>query len=102
MSTMQQDPSARAREAQYMTPDMRSHAAEAQQQPELVVREEGGTNVEQRAKGLKNIVSGAVLIGIGFAFGGSVYLGNPGMLDWFFDGLGTFWVCKGLYEAITA
>ena len=102
MSTMQQDPSARLREPQYMTPETGENADATRQPPELVVREEGGTNVEQRAKGVKNIVSGAVLIGIGFAFGGSVYLGNPGMLDWVFDGLGTFWVCKGLYEAVTA
>jgi hypothetical protein len=79
---------------------------EAQQQqpppPELVIHEEQGFDAEQRATGIKSVVSGAILIAIGFAFGGSVFLGNPGPLDWFFDGLGTFWVCKGLYQAVTA
>ena len=45
---------------------------------------------------------GLVLIGIGFMWGSSVYLGNPTAFDWFFDGLGTFWVCKGLFKLFTA
>ena len=61
-----------------------------------------GADAGQRQTGVKNIVGGIVLIGIGLLFGGSVFLGNPGVLDWIFDGLGTFWVCKGLYEVFTA
>ena len=70
--------------------------------PEVVVHGEQGRDVEQRAAGIKSIVSGGILIAIGFAFGGSVFLGNPGPLDWLFDVLGTFWVCKGIYQAVTA
>ena len=49
---------------------------------------------------IKDIVAGVVLIGIGFLFGGSVFLGNPGILDYFFDGLGVFWIAKGIYRMI--
>lgn len=61
-----------------------------------------GADGGRRTQGVKNIVGGVVLIGIGFLFGGSVFLGNPGVLDWIFDGLGTFWVCKGIYELSTS
>ncbi|MHC4409500.1 MAG: hypothetical protein ACYS0E_03880 [Planctomycetota bacterium] len=71
------------------------------EQPELVVHEDG-TDTEQRSTGVRDIVGGLVLIGIGFMWGSSVYLGNPTALDWFFDGLGTFWLCKGLYNLFTA
>jgi len=71
------------------------------EQPELVVHEDGA-DTEQRSTGVRDIVGGLVLIGIGFMWGSSVYLGNPTALDWFFDGLGTFWLCKGLYNVFTA
>ncbi|MHC4940082.1 MAG: hypothetical protein ACYTHK_14025 [Planctomycetota bacterium] len=71
-------------------------------QPELVVHEGSGVDAEQRGRGVRDIVGGLVLIGIGFTWGSSVFLGNPTGLDWFFDGLGTFWVCKGLYNLFTA
>jgi len=51
-------------------------------------------------KALKDIIAGVVLIGIGFLFGGSVFLGNPGPLDYFFDGLGVFWIGKGIYRMV--
>jgi hypothetical protein len=42
---------------------------------------------EPKAKsGVGDIIAGVVLIGIGLAFGGSVFTGNPGLLDYFFDG----------------
>lgn len=63
---------------------------------------DSGVDTEKRSRGVKNIVGGAVLIGIGFALGGSVFLGNPSALDWFFDGLGTLWILKGLYDVSTA
>ena len=50
--------------------------------------------------GIGDIIGGAVLIGIGLTFGGSVFTGNPGMLDWFFDGLGMFWVGRGVVRLI--
>jgi len=50
--------------------------------------------------GVGDIITGVVLIGIGFLFGGSVFLGNPGLLDYFFDGLGLFWVGKGIYRMV--
>jgi len=51
-------------------------------------------------KGIGDIIAGVVLIGIGFTFGGSVFLGNPGLLDYFFDGLGIFWIGLGIYKMI--
>lgn len=45
---------------------------------------------------MRDIVSGAILIGIGFALGGSVFLGDFSPLNFFFDGLGTFFIIKGL------
>ena len=50
--------------------------------------------------GVRDIIGGVVLIGIGFLFGGSVFLGNPGALDYFFDGLGLFWIGKGIYRLV--
>ena len=48
--------------------------------------------------GVGDIIAGVVLIGIGLLFGGSVFTGNPGILDYFFDGLGVFWIGKGIYH----
>lgn len=45
---------------------------------------------------MRDIVTGAVLIGIGFAMGGSVFLGDFSLFNIFFDGLGTFFIIKGL------
>ena len=50
--------------------------------------------------GVGDIIAGVVLIGIGFLFGGSVFLGNPGTLDYVFDGLGVFWIGKGIYRLV--
>jgi hypothetical protein len=52
------------------------------------------------SKGIGDIITGVVLIGIGFAFGGSVFLGNPGPLDYIFDGLGIFWIGRGVYKMV--
>jgi hypothetical protein len=64
--------------------------------------EKTDTEVSQNNKNgaVKDILAGGVLIGIGFLFGGSVFLGNPGILDYFFDGLGVFWIAKGIYRMI--
>jgi hypothetical protein len=46
---------------------------------------------------MKSIIAGVVLIGIGFAIGDSIFLGNFGVLSILFDGLGLFWIGKGIY-----
>lgn len=55
---------------------------------------------KKSVKGTGDIISGIVIIGIGFMFGGSVFLGNPGLLDYFFDGLGVFWIGRGIYKMV--
>ena len=47
---------------------------------------------------MRNIIAGAVLIGLGFVLGDSIFLGNFGILSIFFDGLGLFWVGLGCYK----
>ena len=42
-----------------------------------------------------------VLIGIGLVWGGSIFLGTADALDIFFDGLGIFWIVKGIYKMIS-
>ena len=86
----------------HMRPQEQMPAQPMHQQPDLVVHDEGAVDLEKRGSGIRDIVGGLVLIGIGFMWGSSVFLGNPTALDWFFDGLGTFWVCKGLYNIFTA
>jgi hypothetical protein len=51
-------------------------------------------------KGIGDIIAGVVIIGIGFSYGGSVFLGNPGLLDYCFDGLGVFWVGRGIFKLV--
>jgi hypothetical protein len=55
---------------------------------------------KKSGSGVGDIIAGVVLIGIGFLFGGSVFLGNPGPLDYIFDGLGLFWIGKGIYRLV--
>lgn len=45
---------------------------------------------------MRDIIAGAVLIGIGLAFGGSIFLGDFSPLNLVFDGLGTVFIIKGL------
>lgn len=45
---------------------------------------------------MRDIITGAVLIGIGFAFGGSIFLGDFSLMNLIFDGLGTVFIIKGL------
>ena len=51
-------------------------------------------------KGLGDIISGVVLIGIGFVVGGSVFMGDAIWLDYLFDGLGIFWIGRGIYKMV--
>jgi uncharacterized membrane protein HdeD (DUF308 family) len=45
---------------------------------------------------VRDIIAGVVLIGIGLAFGGSVFLGDFSLTSIFFDGLGLFFIVKGI------
>ena len=47
---------------------------------------------------MRDIIAGAVLIGIGFVFGGSVFLGDFSVTNIIFDGLGVFFIVKGLIK----
>ena len=49
---------------------------------------------------MRDIIAGVVLIGIGFAFGGSVFLGDFSPLNIFLDGLGVFFIIKGLVRVL--
>ena len=51
-------------------------------------------------KGLGDIISGVVLIGIGFVVGGSVFMGDATWLDYLFDGLGIFLIARGIYKMV--
>ncbi len=56
---------------------------------------------DRRRTGIRDIVGGLVLIGIGFAYGGSIFMGTADVIDWAFDLLGTFWLAKGIYMLVT-
>ena len=47
-----------------------------------------------------NLICGVVLIGIGFTYGGSIFTGDPTLLDWGFDLLGLFLIGKGIFEMV--
>ena len=49
-------------------------------------------------KSMKSIISGVVLIGIGFAIGDSIFTGNFTVTSLFFDGLGLFFIGKGAFH----
>jgi len=49
---------------------------------------------------MRDILAGAVLIGIGFAFGGSVFLGDFSVTSIIFDGLGVLFIIKGLVKVL--
>jgi hypothetical protein len=55
---------------------------------------------KEGTQGLGDIISGVVLIGIGFVVGGSVFTGDASWLDYFFDGLGLFWIGRGVYKMV--
>jgi hypothetical protein len=45
---------------------------------------------------MRDIVAGVVLIAIGLAFGGSVFLGDFSVTSILFDALGVFFIIRGL------
>ena len=64
---------------------------------------EPATETQTKTKngsGVGDIIVGVILIGIGFLFGGSIFLGNPGALDYLYDALGLFWIGKGICRLV--
>lgn len=49
---------------------------------------------------MKNILWGGIIIAIGLFNGSSVFLGNPGALDYVFDGIGTVLIVIGIVQVI--
>lgn len=62
---------------------------------------EAAYKADRRKTGIRDVVGGLVLITIGFAYGGSIFMGTADVIDWAFDILGTFWFVKGLYLLLT-
>lgn len=51
---------------------------------------------------MNDIFWGVLIIAIGFFMGGSVFLGDFSILNLFFDGLGTFFIVRGIYRLVKA
>jgi len=51
---------------------------------------------------VKDIFWGVVLIAIGLVFGGSVFLGDFSPLSIIFDGLGVFFIVRGVIRLVRA
>ena len=51
---------------------------------------------------MRDIFWGLVLIAIGLVFGGSVFLGDFGLASIFFDGLGVFFIVRGVVRMVRA
>lgn len=49
---------------------------------------------------MRDIIAGVVLIAIGLVFGGSVFMGGFGVTSIIFDGLGIFFIIKGLIKVL--
>ena len=45
-----------------------------------------------------NIIAGVVLIAIGLVMGGSIFLGDFTLLNIIFDGLGIFFIIRGVVQ----
>ena len=45
-----------------------------------------------------NIIAGVVLIAIGLVMGGSIFLGDFSLLNIIFDGLGIFFIIRGVVQ----
>jgi hypothetical protein len=49
---------------------------------------------------MQDIFWGAVIVGIGLVMGGSVFLGDFDPVSIFFDGLGVFFISKGVISTM--
>ena len=49
---------------------------------------------------MQDIFRGAIIIGLGLAMGGSIYPGQFTLFNFFFDGLGIFFIGKGAMNMI--
>ena len=49
---------------------------------------------------MQEILWGVVLIAIGLVFGGSVFLGDFGLISVFFDGLGVVFIIRGVLRVV--
>jgi len=49
---------------------------------------------------MRDIIAGVVLIAIGLVFGGSIFRGDFGITSIIFDGLGIFFIIKGLIKVL--
>jgi len=49
-------------------------------------------------KGMSNIITGAILLALGMLFGGSIFTGNPGTIDYIFDILGIVLIVSGIVQ----
>lgn len=56
---------------------------------------------DRKKRGPWFLAIGGVIVGIGLLQGGSVFLGNPDVFDLLFDGLGSFWVLRGIFLLVT-
>ncbi len=56
---------------------------------------------DRKRKGLWFFAIGSAIVGIGLLNGGSVFLGNLQALDLLFDGLGSFWILRGIFLLVT-
>jgi hypothetical protein len=74
--------------------------AEVNSTPVSKPDETEGEAEKHAIRGFGDIVAGGFLIGIGLVMGGSVFLGNPGWLDYIFDSLGVFWIGYGIFKMI--
>lgn len=51
---------------------------------------------------MSSIIAGVVLIAIGLVFGGSIFLGDFSLLNIIFDGLGIFFIVRGIMRIMRA
>lgn len=49
---------------------------------------------------MRDIFFGCLIIGIGLLMGSSIFLGDFSLLSCFFDGLGLFWLGKGVISLV--
>ena len=56
----------------------------------------------QGKEGVGDIISGVIIIGLGFMFGGSVFLGHFDLWNIAWDAIGVFFLAKGIIRFINS